>query len=243
MEKILSEYRKQLGEFEILEIDESRIAALRAELDIDVPVDLHWTWNYGNEVEDLRALYERGKKGQWNAETDIDWSAPFPREQWFLPKQGLQLMPSVLGMAGADDETCKQAAFDEFAWTLSQLLHGEQAALQLCGQLTNTCPRMDEKFYAASQVADEARHIEVIAKFLQRKVGTIHPISGTLKVLLDRLLEAPGWKMKTLGMQCLFEGMAVGIFDMIQKGSSNPLLSDVIPDIKNITKNRGAKSR
>jgi len=28
-------------------------------------------------------------------------------------------------------------------------------------------------------------------------------------VLLDMLLQAPNWKTKTLGMQCLFEGMAV----------------------------------
>jgi hypothetical protein len=197
-----------------------------------VPVDLHWTWNYASEVEELRALYEKGKQGQWNAETDIDWSIPFPREQWFLPKVGLELLPSVLAHLGADDATCREAAYDEFAWTFSQLLHGEQAALQLCGQLTNACPTLDAKYYAASQVADEARHVEVISKFLQRKIGTIHPISATLKVLLDKLLEAPTWKTKTLGMQCLFEGMAVGIFDLIQKGSSNPLLSDVIRRVK-----------
>src|SRR5262249_61305757 len=39
-------------------------------------------------------------------------------------------------------------------------------------------------------------------------------------------------KTKTLRMQCLFEGMAVGIFDLIQKGSTNPLLSDVIRRVK-----------
>ena len=232
MEKILADYRRTLGDFEVVEIDEHRIEALRDELDVDVPVGLHWTWSYASEVEELRALYERGKKGQWNAETDVDWSTPFPRNEWFLPKKDLQLLPSVLASMGADDETCREAAFDEFGWTLSQLLHGEQAALQLCGQLTNCCPTMDAKFYAASQVADEARHVEVLAKFLQRKIGTIYPIGGTLKVLLDKLLEAPTWKTKTLGMQCLFEGMAVGIFDLIQKGSTNPLLSDVIRRVK-----------
>jgi hypothetical protein len=232
MDKFLTEHRRQLGEFEILDIDEKQIAALRAQIDLDAPVDLHWTWNYASEVEELRALYERGKRGQWNAEADIDWSIPFPRDQWFLPKEGLQLLPTVLAMTGADDATCRAAAYDEFAWTFSQLLHGEQAALQLCGQLTNSCPTLDAKFYAASQVIDEARHVEVIAKFLQRKIGTIHPISATIKALLDKLLEAPTWKMKTLGMQCLFEGVAVGIFDLIQKGSTNPLLSDVVRRVK-----------
>src|SRR5262245_14461400 len=228
MDKILAEHRRRLGDFEVVELDEGRIAALRRQLDVDVPVDLHWTWTYASEVEELRALYERGKRGQWNAETDVDWSTPFPRGEWFLPKEGLQILPSVLAIMGADDEICREAAFDEFAWTLSQLLHGEQAALQLCGQLTNSCPTMDAKFYAGSQVIDEVRHTEVLAKFLHRKMGTLHPIDPTLKVLLDMLLAAPTWKMKTLGMQCLFEGMAVGIFDQIARATSNPLLRDII---------------
>jgi hypothetical protein len=87
---------------------------------------------------------------------------------------------------------------------------------------------MDAKFYAGSQVIDEVRHVEVLSKFLQRKMGTLHPIDPTLKILLDMLLEAPTWKMKTLGMQTLFEGMAVGIFDTIAKATTNPLLKDII---------------
>jgi hypothetical protein len=87
---------------------------------------------------------------------------------------------------------------------------------------------MDAKFAAGAQVIDEVRHTEVLAKFLQRKMGTLHPIDPTLKVLLDRLLAAPTWKMKTLGMQCLFEGMAVGIFDQVAKATTNPLLHDIL---------------
>ena len=228
MDKILAEYRRNLGDFEVVDIDEDRIANLRRELDVDVPIDLHWTWNYGSEVEELRSLYERGKRGQWNAETDINWSTPLPPNEWFLPKEGLQLLPTILKAGGADDATCCQAAFDEFAYTMSQLLHGEQAALQLCGQLTNACPTMDAKFYAASQVADEARHVEVIAKLLERKVGTVYPIGGVLKVLLDKLLAAPTWKTKVLGMQTLFEGMAVGIMDLVKRANTSPLIADII---------------
>jgi hypothetical protein len=227
--KILSDHRKPFGEFEAVDfVDEKEVAQLRGKLDVDVPLDLHWTWEYGSEVEELRNLYERGKKGQWNAETDIDWSQPFPRDEWFMPRQGALLLPSILTVMGADEETCRRAAFDEFAHLLSQLLHGEQAAMQLCGQLTNACPTMDAKFYAGSQVIDEVRHVEVLSKFLQRKMGTLYPIDPTLKILLDMLLEAPTWKMKTLGMQTLFEGMAVGIFDTIAKATTNPLLKDII---------------
>src|ERR1043165_8078123 len=177
MEKLMPEQRRMIDAFEVIEhVDERQITALRERVDVAVPLALRWTWEYGSEVEELRQLYERGKRAQCNAETDPDWSIPMPREEWFLPKEGASLLAGVLAMAGADDATCREAAWDEFAHTRSQLLHGEQAALQLCGQLTNACPTMDQKWYAGSQVIDEVRHVEVISKFLARKMGVLYPV-------------------------------------------------------------------
>ena len=138
------------------------------------------------------------------------------------------MLAQMCALMGHDEATQKAAAHDELAYTLSQLLHGEQAALQICGQLTNVCEEMDQKFYAASQVIDEARHIEVFSKLLQRKFGTIYPVNTTLKALLDILLEAEGMRYKVLGMQTLFEGMAVGIMDMVRSESPNELVQDVL---------------
>src|SRR6476646_3033921 len=59
-------------------------------------------------------------------------------------------------------------------------------------------------------------------------MGVLYPVSPTIKVLLDKLLAAPTWKLKTLGMQCLFEGVAVGIFDIIKSMTTNPLLKDIL---------------
>jgi hypothetical protein len=229
METILKDNRRTIGSFEVVEfVDLTQIERLRTRLDVDVPLELHWTWEYGSEVEELRALYERGKRGQWNAEEDLDWSTPLPRDEWFMPQIGASLLSSVLTEIGADEATCREGAWDEFSHLISQLLHGEQAALQLCGQLVNCCPTMDAKWYAGSQVIDEVRHVEVFSKFLQRKMGVIHPIDPTLKVLLDKLLEAPTWQTKTLGMQTLFEGMAVGIMDLVQRTNTNPLIKEII---------------
>jgi hypothetical protein len=229
MDTILPANRRKIGGFEVIDfVDESQIADLRKRLDVDVPLELHWTWEYGSEVEELRALYERGKKGQWNAEDDLDWSTPVARDEWFMPREGASLLSSILTSTGADEATCRAAAWDEFSHLISQLLHGEQAALQLCGQLVNCCPSMDAKWYAGSQVIDEVRHVEAFSKFLQRKMGVVHPIDPTLKVLLDKLLEAPTWQTKTLGMQTLFEGMAVGIMDIVARTNTNPLIADII---------------
>jgi hypothetical protein len=228
VKKLIQEHRKRFGEFEVVDfVDPAEIERLRRQTDVDVPLDLHWTWEYGSEVAELRNLYEKGKVNQWNAEADLDWSLPVSKDDWIVDPQ-VSMLAQVCKLMGRDEATQKAAAFDEVNHLLSQLLHGEQAALQLCGQLTNACPKMDEKWYAASQVVDEARHIEALAKFLQRKMGTIYPINPTLKILLDELLRADTVQTKTLGMQCLFEGMAVGIFDLLRRETKNPLLGEMI---------------
>jgi hypothetical protein len=232
VEKVLSEHRKLLGHFEVIDwIDEEELERLRASLDVEAPVELHWTWDYSSEVSELRALYEKGKAGQWNATRDVDWETPVSRDDWVLNPE-FSLMANLCKLMGKDEATQKQAAFDELAFSVSQLLHGEQAALQLCGQLTNVCDKMDQKFYAASQVIDEARHVEVLSRFLSEKMGTIYPIGGTLKVLLEMLLQAEGMQKKTLGMQTLFEGMAVGIMDLMRRECRNPLFKDILARVE-----------
>jgi len=232
MKKLLEDHRARYGDFEVIDfVDTDEIERLRKRTDVDVPLSLNWTWEYGSEVEELRNLYEKGKVNQWNAETDLDWDVPVSNDDWVITPR-TSMLAQLCAMSGKDEATQKAAAFDELAYALSQLLHGEQAALQLCGQLTNACEKMDEKWYAASQVADEARHIEALSKFIDRKLGTIYPVGPTIKTLLDMLLEADTAQKKTLGMQCLFEGMAVGIFDFLRQDSENHLFTDMIKRIE-----------
>ena len=232
MKKLIDDHRKLFGDFEVVDfVDTAEIERLRAELDVEAPISLHWTWEYGSEVEELRNLYEKGKVNQWNAERDLDWSAPVSKDDWVISPEA-SMLAQMCKLAGKDEATQKAAAFDELNYVLSQLLHGEQAALQLCGQLTNLCDTMDAKWYAASQVADEARHVEAISKFVTRKMDAIYPIGPTLKILLDTLLQADTAQLKTLGMQCLFEGVAVGILDMMRQESRNDMFADMLRRIE-----------
>jgi hypothetical protein len=229
--KFLPEHRKLLGEFEVVDVSEAACDALRAKVNDDVAIGVNWTWEYGSEVAELRNLYEKGKTAQWNAETDLDWSIPVTPDDWVLAPEG-SLLAQATKLMGKDEATQKRAAFDELNYLLSQLLHGEQAALQLCGQLTNLCDKMDQKWYAASQVIDEARHVEVLSKFLTRKMNGIYPVGGALKYLLDQLLEAKGVQKKTLGMQTLFEGTAVGIMDLMRSMSRNAFVTEMIKRVE-----------
>ena len=218
MAKLMREQRRMLGDFELVDfVDTDQIESIRGNLRVDAPTSINWQWEYGSEVSELRSLYEKGKLNQWNATTDVDWDIPLSKDEWLCDPRA-SMLAQACKLAGKDEATQKAALFDEITHVVSQLLHGEQAALQLCGQLTNLCLTTDEKWYAANQVYDEARHNEVLARLLATKMGTIYPITPTLKVLLDELLSAEGYQLKCLGMQTLFEGMAVGILDSAPSG-------------------------
>lgn len=227
--KFLNHTRRAVLGFELIDFsDSSEIDAMRAKLAVETPAHIRWNdWEYGSEVAELRTLYEKGKANQWNASTDLDWETPVSKDDW-LGDLDMSLLANLLKAMGRNEAEQKAAMFDEVAYTCSQLLHGEQAALQLCGQLTALCPTTDEKLYAANQVADEARHIEIFARFVGEKMGTVYPIMPTLKFLLDELLSVEGYHMKTLGMQTLFEGMAVGLMGMMREQSHNTLFSALL---------------
>ena len=52
---------------------------------------------------------------------------------------------------------------------LSQFMHGEQGALLCTARIVETVPWIDAKYYAATQVMDEARHVEVFAALPRRE--------------------------------------------------------------------------
>lgn len=225
--RFLDEHRQPVGDYDRIRLDEAEVARLRARLDLETALEVHWTWDYVTEVESLRALYEKGKTAQWNVETEIDWSHELSRETLLMPLED-SVLGAILQMMGKDQATVRGAVFEELEWGISQLLHGEQAALQLCAQLVNTCPDLDAKLFAGQQVVDECRHVEMFAKLLSRKFGRVHPIGGNIKFLLDEMLTTPDWKRKLIGMQLLFEGVAMAIITDIGMRTHSPLIKQVM---------------
>jgi hypothetical protein len=66
-------------------------------------------------------------------------------------------------------------------------------------------PWIDAKYYASTQVMDEARHVEVFAKYLDEKLTGHYPINAHLKMLLDDIINDSRWDMTYLGMQVMVE--------------------------------------
>ena len=105
------------------------------------------------------------------------------------------------------------------AWQFSQFLHGEQGALICASKIVQTVPDLDSKFYAATQVMDEARHVEAYSRYLREKLELAYPINAHLKALLNDVISDSRWDMTYLGMQVLIEGLALAAFGKIGRAS------------------------
>lgn len=113
------------------------------------------------------------------------------------------------------------------AWQISQFLHGEQGALMVAARIVETVPDINAKFYAATQVTDEARHVEAYSRLLHDKFEIAYPITPPLAALLEDVLHDRRWDINYLGMQVLIEGLALAAFHAIRDMSKNPLSASV----------------
>jgi hypothetical protein len=113
-------------------------------------------------------------------------------------------------------------------WSLSQFLHGEQGALICTAKITETVPWYDAKLYASTQVVDEARHVEVFARYLDEKLGGGYPINAHLGMLLDDIINDSRWDFTYLGMQIMVEGLALAAFGYLHQLTNEPLLKQLL---------------
>jgi hypothetical protein len=194
----------------------------------DVPQEFaaSFDWNFAAEPSRLLGLYERGKTMQWNAQERIDWSQNLDFENPFqLPPEAMPLADSPL-YARLSRRDQIDLVRQHQAWTTSQFLHGEQGAMICAAKTVQQVPSLDAKLYAATQVMDEARHLETYKRLLE-KFGTAFPMAGALKTLLDQVLRDSRWDMTYLGMQVVIEGLALAAFARIRDTAQNPLAASV----------------
>ncbi|MGH7821984.1 MAG: ferritin-like domain-containing protein [Candidatus Binatia bacterium] len=174
-----------------------------------------FNWDYEIHKGALLNLYEKGKRLQWNASTDLDWSIDVDPERFpdYFPPEAFNVMlnpPRPLEV-----KEVLQFRLHQLGWMLSQFMHGEQGALLATAQIVNTVPWTEAKFYAASQVADEARHVEAYRRYLTEKLPISYPVNPELHTLLRQIIGDSRWDMTYLGMQIMVEGLALAAFGVM----------------------------
>ena len=198
--------------------------------------DTLFTWDYekGSRPR-LDKLYEKAKVSQWNAQTDLDWSIEVD------PQKAFNIFTEVSNVNTGHwtehpdspaknwgDKEWDQFSVESFAWRLSQFLHGEQGALLCTAKIVETVPWIDAKYYAATQVVDEARHVEVFNKYIDEKIGVRYPVNPHLQLLIDDIINDSRWDMTYLGMQIMVEGLALAAFGLMHQVTTEPLLKKLL---------------
>ncbi len=184
-------------------------------------------WEYEDGSASLHRLYEKGKRQQWNAADRIDWSLDLdPENPEELPDEYLPIFGSPVWERMNGKERAELRRHSQ-ANDLSQFLHGEQGALICTAKIVQQVPDIQAKFYAATQVMDEARHVEVYKRLLHEKFDLAYPITPPLRSLLEGILRDSRWDMTYLGMQVLIEGLALAAFAGIRDMAKNPLAAAV----------------
>jgi hypothetical protein len=229
--------REDINDLEaILEITNSDVDAV--EHAVRAESDALFTWDYEQSRPALVKLYEKAKTSQWNATTDLDWSIEVDQEKVVLANAeqnfgtgmtlGAEFDVTGTPFAKWTDKEWIQLGIESQNWTLSQFMHGEQGALLCTAQIVETVPWIDAKYYAATQVMDEARHVEVFARYLDTKLSGHYPINAHLRMLLDDIIADGRWDMTYLGMQIMVEGLALAAFGFIHQLTTEPLLKKLL---------------
>ena len=240
-----TEERLSNDDFKVLGRDDANdIASILADDKIDfgdlshltqVGADAVFTWDYERTRAGLAKLYERAKTSQWNGSTDLDWSIDVDVEAVAVEmqaaiahlRQRLVDLPNSPLKAWGEPEWTKMA-IEAFNWRMSQFLHGEQGALICTAKIVETVPWIDAKYYASTQVVDEARHVEVFARYLDTKLDGHYPVNPALQLLIDDIIRDDRWDMTYMGMQIMIEGLALAAFGFMHMATEEPLLKKLL---------------
>jgi hypothetical protein len=200
--------------------------------------DALFTWDYEKGARPaLSKLYEKAKTSQWNGATDLDWSIDVDPERVCAEMSGSDYRSAYLRrlvdqpgspVANWGDREWNAYTVETFLHRVSQFMHGEQGALLCTAKIVETVPWIDAKYYAATQVVDEARHVEVFARYLDTKLDGHYPINAHLRMLLDDIINDSRWDMTYLGMQIMVEGLALAAFGFMHKITTEPLLKRLL---------------
>src|SRR6516164_10511347 len=197
---------------------------MEREHQIDIRNTTHFRHFYDSEQPDMRRLYEQAKIDQWNAATDIDWEQPLESDGGLIADD----LVDIHGTRFWDRlSPAQQVELNRRVarWRLSTLMAGEHGAMLVCSQLVENVVGQDEKLFQATQVVDEARHNEVLQRYVALRLdGETYPLAGNVREIFDTLLGTSAWYLKTIGLQLVAETFAVSLFRMLAESSKDEVL-------------------
>src|SRR5688500_11460044 len=142
--------------------------------------DTYFRHTYEADHEEMRRLYEQAKRDQWNASRDVDWATPVPDDGRLIADDLVDIYGTPFWDALSEKDRVELNRRTA-ASRITTLVHGEHGAMLVCSQLVECLKSHDQKVFQATQVVDEARHNEVLDRYLTTRLGRLYPISATTR--------------------------------------------------------------
>ncbi|MGH3005824.1 MAG: DUF455 domain-containing protein [Gaiellaceae bacterium] len=154
-------------------------------------------------AENVFDLYEQAKRQQWNASEDLAWDA----------------IPAL------DDELERAVC-----QVMSFLVQAEYVALHLPAKFI---PRIDPTYtevalFLATQVVDEARHIEVFTRRALARGGGLQTVSAATQWSLKSLLAQEDYTSASFLMHVLGEGSFLDLFKVLEELAPDPVTAEML---------------
>ncbi|MFZ5913401.1 MAG: ferritin-like domain-containing protein [Pseudomonadota bacterium] len=196
--------------------------------------------------DDFPAMLEPGRYGKRSsafdkiiaATNDHFWDPMDAKYVDFSKKYDIEnemIMPSTFNMElrtavadKLDDRQKVRMVNGSVFYTLSGILHGEQAALSLSADLCHILLDPGAQEYAANQAREEARHVTGFSNYIRSHWGKPAPMDPFLLKLITEMVYSPlVWK-KIVGLQMVLEGLAMGLFSNFYQFSQDPVLKQLL---------------
>jgi P-aminobenzoate N-oxygenase AurF len=183
-----------------------------------------FAWNYDDTHDGLLRLYMQGKQRQWDNDSLLDWSHEVdPDDPLGMPDEFISIGTSELWERLPED-TRKLIRRHSAGWLYSQFLHSEQFALIGVGKIGAAATQLEAKMFAATQLMDEARHVEGFNRFLKTKIeGARYPLSPTLNSLFRHVMSESRWDFGVLAAHVMVENMGLATFGTHRDRMHDPL--------------------
>jgi hypothetical protein len=196
-----------------------------------MPVAAFMSEDYACREDRLNVLYDKAKRAQWDVAKDVDWSHELDPDNPLGMPDAMLLIYGTPMWDGLDAKGRREVRHHWQGWMLSQILHGEQAALICASKLAIAEDSLSARLCAAMQAADEARHVEAYSRLVSDKLSVRYPMSHSLQSLLKDTISSTALDITNLGMQVLVEGIALSIFQNIVAFSKDPFIKDLFTRI------------
>lgn len=170
--------------------------------------------------------YRRGHTPAWSVE-DINWDAGVDALALAPLRDRVPRVPRFHPGNSWTVEQWQEYEIENIKYMLSQTLHGENFGFIAGVSIAESAPDWDVKTCAVAQAADEARHAECFARYLEN-LGGPYEINEHMDQVVRGMLSDSQWDRRYLIAQMFVEAMGLGTFGFILETIKDPLLTSIV---------------